>query len=266
LHFLCKRSGLDVGSTFLSFAEFRGDPTVEALSDVRHGSCKVRGLTVLNMKATMQRTLFLGITTAALLLWIARPANAQVASGAQETLSTSTVTSAPSGRLPLLGVMVDAGVPDGLIGSLTIRPQKWVRVSGGGGTNGISRGWRAGISLLPFGTGPSASFEYGRYQDGNANTLAQKIGLGSSPLLERIGYEYMNAHLGLDSGSRRFVVFLHGGVTMLRGQLHNLNAAIPASTIGSPGVTGTTQVVVPQDPNARAVGPSVKLGLIVYIL
>jgi hypothetical protein len=76
----------------------------------------------------------------------------------------------------------------------------------------------------------------------------------------------VNAHLGLDFGSRRFVCFLHGGVTMVRGQIHNLNALIPASTAGNPSVTGTTQVVVPQDPNARAVGPSVKLGLIVYIL
>jgi len=168
-------------------------------------------------------------------------------------------------RLPLLGVMVDVGVPDGLIGSLTIRPRKWVRVSGGGGSNGISSGWRAGLTLLPFGAGPSASFEYGGYQDGDANALAKTFGFGSSRVLQRVGYQYMNAHLGLDLGTRRFVFFLHGGVTMLRGQIHNLDTLIPAPPAGDASATGTTEVTVRRDPNAKAVGPSLKLGLIVYV-
>jgi hypothetical protein len=161
--------------------------------------------------------------------------------------------------------MVDVGVPDGLIGSLTIRPRKWVRVSGGGGSNGISSGWRAGITFLPFGAGPSASLEYGQYQDGDANAMAKTFGFASSPVLQRVGYQYMNAHLGLDFGTRRFVFFIHGGVTMLRGQIHNLDALMPAPPAGDGSATGTTEVVVRRDPNAKAVGPSVKLGLIVYV-
>jgi hypothetical protein len=168
-------------------------------------------------------------------------------------------------RLPLFGVMVDVGVPDGLIGSLTIRPRRWVRASAGGGSNGISSGWRAGVTLLPFGAGPSASFEYGGYQDGDANALAKTFGFGSSPVLQRVGYQYMNAHLGLDFGTRRFVFFLHGGVTMLRGQIHNLDALIPSPPAGDASATGTTEVTVRRDPNAKAVGPSLKLGLIVYV-
>jgi len=168
-------------------------------------------------------------------------------------------------RLPLFGVMVDVGVPDGLVGSLTIRPRKWVRVAGGGGSNGISSGWRAGITLLPFGAGPSASFEYGGYQDGDANALAKTFGFGSSPVLQRVGYQYMNAHLGLDFGTRRFVFFIHGGVTMLRGQIHNLDALIPSPPASDASATGTTEVTVRRDPNAKAVGPSLKLGLIVYV-
>ncbi len=126
-----------------------------------------------------------------------------------------------SAGLPLLGVMVDIGVPDGLMASLVARPWRWMRVSAGGGTNSISNGWRAGISLLPFAAGPSASLEYGRYQDGDANALAKKFVGGNfngSPALDRVGYEFMNAHLGLDFGSRNVVFFLHGGVTMLRGR------------------------------------------------
>src|SRR5208283_4363991 len=55
-----------------------------------------------------------------------------------------TVAAAPPSprRLPMLGLMADVGVPDGLIGSLAIRPWNWVRFCAGGGTNGISSGWR----------------------------------------------------------------------------------------------------------------------------
>ena len=181
-----------------------------------------------------------------------------------------TVPAAPPSpeRLPIFGVMADVGVPDGLIGSLAIRPWKWVRLCGGGGTNSISSGWRAGITLLPFAAGPSASFEYGGYQDGNANPLAKKIiggGFDGSPLLQRIGYQYMNVHLGLDFGSRRVVFFIHGGLTVIRGHIHNVDAAIRESTAHDSSVAGTTEVVVPQEPTVKAVGSSVKLGLIVYI-
>jgi hypothetical protein len=180
-------------------------------------------------------------------------------------LSIVAVRAAPpsSNRLPLLGAMLDVGVPDGLIGSLVVRPWKWMRVSGGGGTNSISHGWRAGITLLPFGSGPSASLEYGRYQDGDANGLAKKFmggGFNGSRALERLGYEYMNAHLGLDFGFRNVVFFLHGGVSMIRGQIHNLDAVT-----GGAGASDTTEVVVRQDPNFKAVGPSIKMGLLVYV-
>jgi hypothetical protein len=171
-------------------------------------------------------------------------------------------------RLPIFGLMADVGVPDGLIGSLTIRPWSWVRLAGGGGSNGISRGWRAGLTLLPFAAGPSASVEYGRYQDGDANPLAKKF-IGSSfdgsPLLERVGYEYLNAHLGLDFGSRRVVFFIHGGLTLVRGKVHNVDAAIRSSSNSGTTGAGTTEVTVPQDPTVKAKGTSIKLGLIVYI-
>jgi hypothetical protein len=173
-------------------------------------------------------------------------------------------TSTPSSdQLPILGVMLDVGVPDGLMGSLVARPWSWLHVSAGGGTNTISRGWRAGVTFLPFSEGLSASLEYGRYQDGDANPLARKFvddGFDGSPVLDRVGYEFMNAHLGLDFGIRHVVFFLHGGLTMLQGQVHNLN-----TSLGGAAGAGTTDVVVRQDPSFKAVGPSVKVGLLVYI-
>ena len=185
-----------------------------------------------------------------------------------ENVPVVTVPAAPPSRerLPIFGLMADVGVPDGLIGSLTVRPWSWLRLAGGGGSNGISRGWRAGLTLLPFTAGPSASFEYGAYQDGDANPLAKKFiggGFDGSPLLQRVGYNYMNAHLGLDFGSRRVVFFVHAGFTMVWGKVRNVDAAISGASSGSG--TGTTEVTVPQDPTVKAKGTSIKLGLIVYI-
>jgi hypothetical protein len=216
------------------------------------------------------RSRLLLVVVPALLIGAARPAGAWEDYEKGESAPIVTVPAAPPSpqRLPYFGLMGDVGVPDGLIGSLVARPWTWLRLSGGGGSNGISKGWRTGVTFLPFTAGPSASFEYGHYQDGNANSLAKKVIGGSfdgSPLLERVGYDYLNAHLGLDFGSRRVVFFLHGGVTFLRGQIHNVEAAIRNATSQGADGSGTTEVVVPKEPTVKAVGSSVKLGLIVYI-
>src|SRR5258708_7826983 len=62
---------------------------------------------------------------------------------------------APAPSLPWLGLMADAGIPDGMQGSLVLRPFKVLRASVGGGYNMISKGVRVGATLLPFGRGPS---------------------------------------------------------------------------------------------------------------
>jgi len=185
----------------------------------------------------------------------------------QESLPvvTERLAPVPRKRLPLLGVVADVGAPDGLIASLAVRPLKWVRLSAGGGSNFVSAGWRAGVTLLPLVDGISASFEYGRYQVGNANTLASTFGADSSPVLERVGYEYMNMQLGFDYAYHDWVFFLHAGATRLRGQLHNLDSSIRDATERETGTTGTTNVVVRQDPNVKATAPSLKLGLAYYV-
>ncbi len=173
------------------------------------------------------------------------------------------------GHLPIFGLGGDVGVPDGVVGSLVVRPFSWLRLQGGLGTNGISRCWRGGLTLLPFRAGPSLTAEYGRYGEGNANGLARKFvgdDFEGSPLLERVGYEFGNLHLGLDFGSRRFVFFIHGGYSFVRGQIRNVDTAIAdsANAAGSAD-SGTTEVSVRQDPKVKATGTSVKLGLIIYI-
>jgi hypothetical protein len=200
------------------------------------------------------------LAAAALLAWAA-PARADVA-GAVST-EGAVVTPKP---LPLLGMMVDAGLPDGANASLVLRPFSWLRAHGGGGYNMISKGVRIGATLLPFGSGPSATLEAGHYFDGDANGLAQRFAGSSfaSPLLERVGYDYANAHLGLDFGSRRVTFYIHGGMSYVRADVHNLDSVV-ASTASMNGGNGSTEISIAKDPTVRAWFPSAKLGLIVYL-
>lgn len=162
---------------------------------------------------------------------------------------------------PVLGAMVDAGVPDGLIGSVVVRPWKWVRVYGGGGSNSVSTGWRGGLGLIPFGAGPCAAVEYGSYSPGDANGLVRSLtggDFGGSPLLEKLGYQYANAHVGLEFGGKRFTFFVHGGVSQVWAQLHS------AGTLSGTG--SQTVVQVNSEPRIRAFGSSLKVGLILFLL
>ena len=189
------------------------------------------------------------------------PARAQVT----ESVSATTATVAPK-PLPLLGVMVDAGLPDGANASMVFRPFSWLRAHGGGGTNMIGKGVRVGATVLPFGAGPSATIEAGHYFEGDANGLAQRFAGStfSSALLERVGYDYANAHLGLDFGSRRVTFYIHGGMSYIRADVHNVDTVV-ASTASMSGGDGSTEISINKDPTVRAWFPSAKLGLIVYL-
>lgn len=181
------------------------------------------------------------------------------------SLSASAEAAPVTQRLPQFGVMADAGLPDGANASLVFRPLRFLRVHGGGGYNMVSAGVRAGATVVPFGMGPSATLEGGHYFDGNANGAVQRFAgqSFSSPLLERVGYDYANFHLGLDLGYRRVTFYIHGGMSYVRAQVHNLDSVISSQAPATDG-NGTTEISIKQDPTVRAWFPSAKLGLIFY--
>jgi hypothetical protein len=183
-------------------------------------------------------------------------------------IDASTQANADRGStaLPLFGVMADAGLPDGANASLVLRPLRWLRLHGGGGYNTISTGVRAGITLVPFGMGPSATLEAGHYFEGNANGMAQRFAGStfSSATLDRLGYDYGNAHLGLDLGYRRVTFFIHGGMSYMRAQIHNADSVL-ASQVSGAGGNGSTEISFKQDPTVRAWFPSAKIGLLIYL-
>ncbi len=180
-------------------------------------------------------------------------------------LNTRAAAAAIPDSLPRFGVMADAGLPDGAGGSLVFRPRRWLRAHGGGSYNMISAGFRGGVTLLPFGMGPSATLEAGHYFDGDANGLARRFAGQSfqSPLLEKVGYNYANAHLGLDFGYQRVTFYIHAGMSYVQAKVHNVDAAVGSPTDVSS--SGTTEISFKQDPVVRAWFPSAKLGLVVYL-
>jgi hypothetical protein len=210
---------------------------------------------------------------------LAAPARAEVASHAATPVRTaaltppsSTAASAPSAPVTLerafvapersyrrFGVMADAGAPDGVTASLVLRPIRMVRLHVGGSYNMISAGIRGGVTLVPLSwwASPTLSLDAGHYTDGDANPIARKVSgdpTFSSPMLERVGYDYVNAHLGLELGRKWFTFYLHAGMSRVSGQIHNVEAAFDGEDVQVKG-----------DPDVSLWVPSARLGLIFYV-
>jgi hypothetical protein len=174
----------------------------------------------------------------------------------------------PGARNPpvVLGLLADAGVPDGINAALALKPAPWLRLHLGGGHNTVSSGVRGGAAWLPLGSGPSLSVEVGHYRDGDANSLVRSFAAPDrwvTPLLERLGYTYVNTQIGLELGRGNLQFYAHGGISYLRTELHNAQAALEARG-PAPSGTGATQVRITRDPIVRAWVPSLKLGMVVY--
>jgi len=167
------------------------------------------------------------------------------------------------------GVMVDAGLPDGVNGSLVFRPTPRIRLHAGGGYNLIAPGVRAGasVSAFPFWITPSASVEVGHYFRGDANAAVRMITGDEEfdePVLRDVGYSYANAHLGIELGYSRVTFYVHAGMSVVQGTIRQLQETIERDADQPMEPGGDTMVEIREDPSARVVSPSARLGLIVY--
>lgn len=168
------------------------------------------------------------------------------------------------------GVMLDAGVPDGVTGSLVFRPISRVRVHAGAGYNLIAPGVRAGATVVafPFWITPSASLEVGHYFRGDANGAVRMITGDAEfdePMLRDVGYSYANGHLGLELGHSRVTFYLHAGMSVVQGTLRQLQESLDRDAGGDPsGMDSDGAVEIRDDPSVRIVSPSARTGLIVY--
>lgn len=163
-----------------------------------------------------------------------------------------------------VGIMTDVGVPDGGTASLVVRPMRALRLEGGVAHNVVSPGVRASVTWIPFGTWatPVLSVGYGRFFERDANGIVQQLSGDptlSSPLLDKVGYDFANARVGLELGKKYFTFFLHAGVSRVTGTVHNLNQVTATETANSMvSVTST-------DPKITLWGVSANLGFIFYV-
>ena len=198
----------------------------------------------------------------ALIGLLSLPATARSAEDEEGVLSSEVQPEPAAPRLPVVGLMVDAGLPDGFMGALTVRPIPYLRLHAGAGSNTASPGLRGGVTVLPLGVGPSLSLEVGHYLDGDANGLVRRF-LGNSKFasyVHRLNYTFANAHAGVDIGKQDFTFFIHGGFTYLRARLREITP--PPTAISS---TGRTSITFREDPIVKMFTPSLKVGLIVYL-
>jgi hypothetical protein len=121
-----------------------------------------------------------------------------------------------------IGVGMDAGLPDGFVGSVSYRPHDLVTAHIGLGHNTNSFGLRVGASISPVATAiaPYLALEGGTYFEAETaswmRSTAKSAGLDDKTL-DRIGYQFANGHLGLRFGKTNAVVFLQAGVSFIRG-------------------------------------------------
>lgn len=161
------------------------------------------------------------------------------------------------------GVLIDAGLPDGVGGSVVYRPWKWLRAQVGGTTDGAAPGVRAGVTLAPWGWGPSLTLEAGHMFPGDLNTVISKFAGKPENVswLEHVEYDYANAQLGLELGwQNRFLFYIHGGVSYIHGQALDFQQAV-----NQLAATNSSAMVTSKNPVASALVPSGKLGFVVYL-
>lgn len=158
---------------------------------------------------------------------------------------------------PGIGVMADVGVPDGATASLAVRPVRSITVHAGVGHNYVSRGVRAGVTVAPFASSvirPTLSVDYGRYAEGDANPIVRMVSGDASyynATLERLGYDFANAHVGFEIG-HRFMFYVRAGASRMTGAVHGLAA-------DSESITFT------QEPRATLWTVSARLGFALYL-
>jgi hypothetical protein len=183
-------------------------------------------------------------------------------SSASASAETQAQASNPSPDKFGLGVMLDAGAPDGVGVSVVVRPVHWLRINGGPTTNTLSLGVRGGISLIPLSTfiSPSINLEVGHYFNTNYNKLVDRLGgipLQTTVPIEDVGFNYGGAGLGLEIGKpERFSVYLHVGLTHGSTVIQDAEKLLQNVT-NDPDITAKPL-------NLRFTTPSLKLGFLLY--
>jgi hypothetical protein len=185
----------------------------------------------------------------------------QVAESLPQVLPMAT-TAKTGGELLPYGIGLDLGVsgilPDtGLL--LTWRPRRWIHAQLGGGFNVISFAIRGGVTLIsPRWVPLSLTAEAGHYFDGDANKSVRWFSGQNEDIasLKKVGYDYLNALVGLTTSGRRFSFYFRVGVTWMRTTVNDFQQTVnQAANLG----------LEASDPKVTYLGPTIKFGMIVFL-
>lgn len=167
---------------------------------------------------------------------------------------------APLGRRRhIIGLELDGGVPDGASATLLYRPWSYVRFGGGLLYNYAGYGVRGGVSVLPyFPIAPSLTLEVGHYFEADASAKVAKfvhVDDNLKPMLQRIGYTFANAQLGLEIGHPDwFVFFVRAGISRVWVSVHDAQQAL----------SSTSNLKTLDDPSIRLGIPNAKVGFMIF--
>ena len=162
------------------------------------------------------------------------------ASGSPVELRAASEGEAPQSPQPKLGVLVDAGFPDGIGASVLVAPARGVRLQLGGLTNGLASGVRFGLTLylLPSffeAVRPGVVLETGWAFDNRAAWAARLVpDAEAAAVLASTTARFASAQVGLEFGSRYFSLVLRGGVAWL--EIAAENPAAVSALLASVGL------------------------------
>lgn len=160
------------------------------------------------------------------------------------------------GELPLLGVQVDVGLPDGIGASAIVTPGRFLRLHVGGLNNGLGSGARVGATLIAFPTWafrPLLGIDAGYVFGGAGAWLPGLVPEGSiRTALSGVSVGFVNAQVGLELGSKNFAFTLRGGVSYV-------DVTMPSQSIA----TGVAASVTASGLTLHGFIPSARLGFIV---
>jgi hypothetical protein len=163
--------------------------------------------------------------------------------------------------LPMVGLRLGLGGPDGATASLVVRPLPSLRFHAGPAWNYLAWGVQGGVAVTPFrwAVSPVLEASYGHFFGADLNKVIKDVPAELQPLASDVGYDYLNGQVGIELGSPRGFTFSIGlGLSYFWSDIHGT-----ATTIQNPGTPDEAAVTV-VNPSLRAVIPSFRLGMLFY--
>jgi hypothetical protein len=170
----------------------------------------------------------------------------------------------PDPDYALIGYSFGIGFPEFGTGSVIVRPLRWLRVGAGVTWNYAGYGVRGEVTFAPLRwyVSPTLNLAVGRYlkMDG---TKAGSVPTEIQGLVSKVGYQYVDATLGLELGNQRHgMLVLQVGVTRL-----SLDAPGTATfdATASGGGSTTTTTIEATGLKVKGYAPAASLSWIIFL-